>query len=329
MMKISEQRHKNSSEGAGLAGPAPEGLLMRKGGSVGGTPGVALLRWNYFFFRDAPPHVMSIFRIAFGSFLLLYWGLKWPHVPMIFSEQGIAMPLQTWLPLGLGTVPAVEVSWALFAVFFLVLLTLTLGILPRLSAALAFVFTLYYWNLSLHIFGTSFDQLFLLILLVLAFSSTDAWLSPRMYFKRGSVFAWEPICILPQRLLALQITATYLGVGWQKIYLPSWQNGRILLQGFTGRWATPVAYMVARVTPLWVYDVMTMITVYFEFLIPFGLWIRHYRIRWFFFLGGAIFHTSIWIFLNIWWFMVLIPAYILFFEPEEVEKCFRRFPPTS
>lgn len=280
-------------------------------------------RWNRFFLRNGPPHVMALFRVAFGAFLLLYWGLKWPHIPMIFSEEGIVLPLRTGLPLGLAAVPSAELSWILFSIFFLFLLFLTLGLLPRLSAGIAFLFTLYYWNLSLHLFGTSFDQLFLLILLVLAFSRTDAWLSPRMLWKHGSVFAWEPICILPQRLLALQITATYLGVGWQKIYLPSWQNGQVFLQGFTGRWATPAAFAVARVTPLWVYDLLTKITVYFEFLIPFGLWIKQYRIRWFFFLGGAVFHLAIWILLDIWWFMVLIPSYILFFEPEEIEKFIR------
>ncbi|MEK7591550.1 MAG: hypothetical protein AAB489_05100 [Patescibacteria group bacterium] len=286
-------------------------------------------RWNRFFFRSAPPHALAVFRIGLGLFLLLVWGLRLPHVPMLYSSEGVVLPLMdaTDVPLFLipfFSVPPAFPAWLLYGTLLTALVGLTVGLFARAAAFIAFLLTAYFWNLSLHIFGTSFDQLFLFTLFVLSFSPSDRGLSLLMKLKHGSFLAQEPVCVLPQRILALQITATYLGVGWQKLYLPDWQSGRILYQGFTGRWATPVALFAARHLPMWAYDALVELTVWFEFMIPFGLWIRRFGIRWWFFLSGTVFHTLIALFLGIWWFLILIPAYILFFEPEEVESWFER-----
>lgn len=286
------------------------------------TASTFITGWNRFFFRKCPPHVLALFRIAFGGFLLFHWGIKLPSVPMLFSEEGIVLPL---FDLPLLAPPSTPVAWILFLIFLGSLALLTIGIFPRIAAGVALLFSLYYFLLSFHLFGTSFDHLFLFILLVLTFSPSDRTLSLAMLLKQGSLFAAEPITVFPQRLLALQITFTYLGVGWQKLFLPGWQSGRILLLGFMGRWATPLGFAVARLNlPPEFYDAMVFLTKTFEVLIPFGLWIKRFHIRWWFFAGGALFHSSIALLLGIWWFLVLIPAYILFFEPEGVEKWFKR-----
>lgn len=281
-----------------------------------------------FFFRACPPHALALLRIGFGAFLLFYWGLKLPHVSMIFSREGLILPFYDSDPPAFMTTlfaaPSPTVAWILFVTFLLSLLLFTLGAWARMAAALAALFTLYYWVLSVHLFGTSFDRLYLFFLLVFSVSGAHKTFSLHMWWRRGSFFAWEPISILPQRILALQVTATYLGVGWQKSYLPAWQHGEVLAYGYMGRWATAPAYWVARQNlPMWFFDALNYVVKYFEFSIPFGLWIRRYGVRWFFFVGGALFHTYIAIFLAIWWFLVLIPAYILFFEPEEVYRFLR------
>ncbi len=74
--------------------------------------------------------------------------------------------------------------------------------------------------------------------------------------------------------------------------------------------------MIARMNfPLWCYDAFVWLIKMFEISIPFGLW--HPRTRWWYFGMGAAFHIGIAILLSIWWFVALIPAYILFFSPEE------------
>ncbi len=277
-----------------------------------------LSRFERWWCRDAPPHVLAIFRVVFGSFLLLYWGLKFPYIPMLFSRAGVVLPLYDAGLLGrLLVPPPVGVAWALFMLLILALACLTLGLCTRASALIAALLSIYYGFLSLHLFGTSFDRLFIFFLIVLSCSGADRAFSFAVWRRHGSVFAWEPTSVLPQRILAMQISATYLGVGWQKLWLPDWQSGEVLARGFVGRWGTPLAYWLARQDlPLWMYDMVVAAVKGFELILPFGVWIR--RIRVWVFGGLTLFFLSIAVLLSIWWFLILIPACILFFEPEEV-----------
>ena len=278
-----------------------------------------LHRWDRWWTRTSPPHLLAIFRIAFGGFLLFYFALQIPHITMLYSRETVLLPAidQThWLGL-LFAPPPPWVAQMLFSTFFTCLTLFTIGAWTRGASVLLFLLYVYYWILSLHQFGTSFDRLFLFILLTLCFSGCGKAYSVDMKLAKGSWLAWEPISILPQRLIAVQITATYLGVGWQKIILDDWQSGEVFIWGFIGRWATAPAWWIARQDiPIWVYDAVVVSIKWFEVLMPFGLWSK--RWRWVFFCGGFLFHVGIAILLAIWWFVVLIPAYIVFFEPEEV-----------
>ncbi len=305
-----------------LTPPTP--LSMRHG------EGGVRFRWNHFWFRQTPPHLLAIFRIIFGAFLLFYFGIQLPYVAMLYSREGLLMPL--YPPDQLLTVvftpPSAAFGYFVFITFLTLLLCFTVGLLTRVAAALIVLLYAYYWVISLFQFGTSFDRLFLFSMLVLTFSGCGKTLSVDMRLRRGSWLAWEPISILPQRILAVQITMTYFGVGWQKLILPAWQWGEVLSWGFVGRWATPPAWWIARLNiPVVYYDALNWIIKAFEVTIPFGLW--HRRTRWWFFAGGALFHIGIAILLAIWWFVALIPAYILFFEPEEISKFFTNKPKSA
>jgi len=236
-------------------------------------------------------------------------------VPMRFSEAGLLFPLYEH---PLLTPPPVWIAYALYGLMMLSFLLITIGAWMRTGTVIAFILYAYYQGLSLHMFGASFDKLFQLILLVLTFSGADCVFSYKMKKRYGSALEWEHISVLPQRIIALQIAFIYLGVGFQKLWLPSWKTGEVLYYAFIGRWGTPVAYSIAETVPMIYFDWMVYITKAFELMIPFGLFIKPIQ-KWFFF-GGAIFHTIMTIFLGIWWFMILIPSYILFLEPEVVQK---------
>ncbi|MBI3331857.1 hypothetical protein HYZ99_02750 [Candidatus Peregrinibacteria bacterium] len=285
--------------------------------------------WSRFWFRTTHPHALALFRIAFGGFLLFYWSLKLPHVDALFSEEGIVLPLvwRTNVPpalLSLFSPPPYPIALLIFLALLAVFVFLVAGLFSRAAAGVAFALSVYYWILSLHLFGTSFDRLFIFMLLVLAFSPADRAFSLAMKLKHGSFLAWEPISILPQRILAVQVAATYLGVGWQKLVLPDWQSGEILALGFMGRWATAPAWRVIQWNlPLWMYDAMIAVVKGFELLLPFGVWIQKWKIQWWFFLGTALFFSNVALFLAIWWFLVLIPANILFLDPDALYRWLR------
>lgn len=280
--------------------------------------------------RRVPPHTLAILRIIFGMWLLFHWSIKAPAIPMFFSNQGLVLPM--YPPIGIRALdvflvpPSMEVAYAVFALLISALIALTVGMWMRTSIVIILMIYAYFWNIGLHPFFMTFERLFVFILLVLLCSGADRTLSLRMRFQKGSIFAWQPIHILPERLIALQLSATYLGVGWEKFALPDWQHGEILSQALTGRWATPLAFSIAKQNlPLPFYDAMLFLLKFFQFLLPFGLWIR--RWQWLFFLGGALFHITIAMLISMWWFLIMVPAYITFLEPEDVYRFLKKHIP--
>lgn len=281
----------------------------------------AARRWDRYWYRQVPPHAIAIFRIALGAFLFVYWLTFLPKVAMLFSDAGLSFPLiHRGAPdvlLLLLQPPSPFVAHVLHASLLLCLAGMTIGLSVRVCAGVGFILNAYFWVLSLHMFGGSFDMIFLFLMLVMACSHADATYSLRMRLRHGSWTAWEPVSILPQRIITAQMTATYFGVGWQKLWLPAWADGKILWHSMIGMWATPPAFVFARLVP-WpgVYDVLVYIVKMFETFLPFGLWYRPAQ-KWFF-LGGLIFHVSITLFLGMWWFMACPATYHLFLKPEEL-----------
>ena len=149
-------------------------------------------------------------------------------------------------------------------------------------------------------------------------SGADRTLSVRMLREKGSLAAWEPISILPQRLLTVQLTLTYAGAMLQKLWLPDWQGGEILYYSLFHVGATPLAYSIARLDlPMELYDALVWLVKLFELGLFIGLWIPKVQ-RWFF-ATGAAFHISIAFLFSIWSFLGFIPLYILFLPPERVK----------
>lgn len=108
--------------------------------------------------------------------------------------------------------------------------------------------------------------------------------------------------------------------------LRAWQTGDILSQSLMGMWGTPLARWLLRFDlPASFYDRLTFLTMALEFWLPVGLWVP--RWQWLFFALGTIFHILIALLLGIWWFLILIPAYIVFLEPEHVFSSCRRVVP--
>jgi len=281
-------------------------------------------QWNTFWFREADAHAISIFRILFGLSLLLYFGLRLPHVAILFSEAGLVIPFDLYLPETLRfilTPPSVATAYLLFLMMVLALISFTIGAYTRTSAAIALLFYIYYIFLAFHMMGgPTYNRLFPLFLLFFTFSDAGKAYSYEMWKKHGSWVASEPASILTQRLITVQITVTYLGVALQKAWLPDWQSGMLLFESFQSMWATPLAFWFVRQDlPMELFDGMTVIVKYAQLALPVGLWIpifRRYAI-----IGGILFHVGVSLFLSaMWWFFALPFAYFLFYKPEEIAR---------
>lgn len=275
-----------------------------------------------FFFRDGPPHFLALFRILFGLVLFIEWSLHAPDVAMEFSNQGLVLPLDRGLSGAFPSLfvpPSVTIAWLIYGLFMASIALIILGLWTRGALLYAVFAYLYYWHLHLHLLGGSFDRIFFFLLMVLLISGCDRTFSLRMYFKKGSWTAWEPISALPQRLIALQITALYLGVGWQKLWLPDWQSGEIIRLSLMGRWATPLALAVGRLeSPAWLMDLSNEAVKFCQFILPWLFWFA--KTRWLAIGLQAFFLIIVATFLGMWWFLALIPASFAFWEPEKIQK---------
>jgi hypothetical protein len=88
-------------------------------------------------------------------------------------------------------------------------------------------------------------------------------------------------------------------------------------------WSTPLAFAIARLNiPIVFYDVLTWCVKILHGLLPIGLWSDRYQ-KWCF-LGGALFHISITAIMGMWWFLLLIPLYASFVDPEKMQRLMNR-----
>jgi len=285
-------------------------------------------QWNSFWFRSGPPHALALFRIAFGLYLLVEALTYLPFTAEMFSREALTFSL--WAPHAPSSItfllvpPSVFIAWVIALLYVLACIGLTLGTCMRLSIAVLLILFAYYWQLSFHFFSSSYHRIYFLTLAVMLLSGADKTFSLRMLRTHGSVYAWEPISVFFQRLLAVQISFTYLGVGLQKSWLPAWKDGNALIFSLIGRWSTPLGqWIIGLGLPFWAWSLGVELVKISEFFIPFGLWMK--RWRWWCVGAGVLFHGGIAILMGIWWFLALIPAYILFWQPEEVHMyCKRR-----
>lgn len=286
-------------------------------------------RWNDWWFRSSPPHLMAIFRIAFAAFLIIEAATYIHAIPELFSNHGLLFSL--WAErfpsfASLLKPPDPSIAYVIAGIYMLACISVTIGLAMRTHLFILIILYLYYWQVSFYLFPSSYHRIFFFLLFALLFSGADKTFSYRMWRTHGSVFAWEPICIFAQRLISIQIAATYFGVGWQKIWLPAWQDGAVLSYSLVNRWATPLGrWVVALNLPFSFYSANVWLIKIFECFIPFCLWSKTWRVP--FVIFGSLFHIGIAVLMSIWWFVVLIPAYIVFWQPEEVYlMCKRRFP---
>ena len=280
--------------------------------------------WNNWWMRPAEPHALGIARAFLGFWILLYWALKMPVIDITFSHNGVVLPLELKSSLlqAIHVIPSPTTAYIIYGVLLVCLTLVMLGLWTRRAALVAALICMYFNNMSLHLFHTSFDRLFTFILLVFILDGSDRFLSYRMWKKHGSIWAWEMLPhMVPQRMLAIQVFLVYLGTGFHKLWLPGWQGGQILWFSFIGCWGTPFAYWIAD-TFQWsnFYHVSVNMVIMFDIFMPIGMWIRRHGLRWWAYAWGTVYHTSITFTLGFWWFMALIPSYIVFFGTDEIHQ---------
>ncbi len=282
--------------------------------------------WQRFFFAQSAPHALALIRISLGVILLVIWGYYAPHVSMMFSDAGLVLPyweVQSGSLRMLLTPPALWIAWILYAALLMGALGILFGYRYRLACMITIGLLTYFGLLSYHNLLGTWARLLFFALMVLSMSGADQTLSLHMKKEKGCWKAYTLVPVWPQRIIAIQVAATYLGVSLQKTYLPDWQSGEIIAYTFVNMWSTPLAYAIARWNiPLPLFDAILWAIKILQGLLPIGLWSSRYQ-KWCF-AGGALFHLSIAAIMGMWGFLVIIPLYATFIDPEKMRLIISR-----
>jgi hypothetical protein len=278
-----------------------------------------------FWYGEAPPQTLGVFRILLGLYLLIGWGSVAPRVALYYSSEGMAFPILD-PPAGpasnlrdllaiLIQPPEPEVAYLLYAIVLGLAVLILVGWWTRPALIMFATLYCYYWLLQLHSLQSSFDRLVLVITILLACGECDAVFSLRARWRRRR--GMDPVRLVPiwpARLIAAQIAFMYFGTGVFKILAPGWTGGEMLYYSLQGDWASPLAFwLVQWDLPMSFYHVMVLATIVIEVWAPWMLFHPVWQKP--FFILGFCFHFSISVLLNIWPFMIMPAAYVLFIDP--------------
>jgi len=268
--------------------------------------------WNRFWFRDIPPHIYAVLRVAFGVLGLL--NLLGTTPPGMFWDASGLVPLpgggaglRAWaVDGGLGT----PIGWAFFFTCVAAFTAMTLGVRARLSVVAAFLASLLQtrWNP---------------LPLSLAHQVLVATLFTVMWAETGEVLAvgrrprqLESCPVWPLRLLQIQVSLIYLNSGLWKLLGSAWRDG------------TAVYYALANdvfqrfpggVPPgiFWMSAAATYLTLAWEIAFPvLVIWRPTRRLA----LGlGVLLHLGTWVTMEIGAFSwMMLATYVAFLDPVRV-----------
>jgi hypothetical protein len=211
--------------------------------------------WNRFWFEDVSPYGLAVYRMGLGDFLLAYFLSFFPHILLLFSKEGIYVPV-----LAPDIAPSPGIAWLIYGASLAAIGLLTLGYRTTLLTPLVLVLYLEHWCLNLAIKNTAYDRLLILLLVITCFAKLDkVW---ALSAKHGQCASGAASHVLipawPGRLLGLQIAMSYFGSGVWKLLSSSWHTGQMLELTLLGPWGTRVGFWLASIgwSP-WVYEAAT------------------------------------------------------------------------
>lgn len=299
---------------------------------------VVSARLDRFFFEFSAPMAVALFRIAFGSVLLLNFLLRFPHTDFYFSNLGIVpslgaaeirpefyQPLLTWYPTSLLAAYAVE---AAVCVGLLLLIAgafgrigtrlLTIGILAGHLSFIQRNYSVMYgadFISSFWLFGLCFMNSTERLSIRWSTSSASGRLHPAQRFAFADHlppdvwWSWT-LTSVGIRIVQIQLCLIYLYTGFEKLRGPDWweQTAVWKVLGNAQLMTTDLSFL--RNAPL-IIGALTWGTVLFEIYAPILFWIRAMR-KWTLLAGWGL-HVGIAATMGLYVFsLTMMATYILF-----------------
>lgn len=282
--------------------------------------------WNRFFFAPQSPLPVCLFRIVYGTLVILnlilmhrdwlawYGAHAWTSLATMHRmEPGVRLNLFTVIPQTDGW------SEALFWFFVISAISLTAGFFTRLSTVCVFLCltSVDQRNLFIAHGGDTFLRLagfFLIFAPAGAMLSLDRWLR----LRKGKGAAIRPGAPWAQRMIQIQLSLMYFMSFWAKSMGAPWVNGTALY------YVVHLDELRRFPLPAWLeHPFLLKLGTWFALALEFSLgtliWIKEFRYP--LLLLGLIFHLTLEYSLNTPLFQWdVLSGYILFIDPADLER---------
>lgn len=287
--------------------------------------------WNEFFFAPQVPTPISLFRILYGCCViatlillrpdwLTWFGVhSWETLATIRQiEPGTRLNLFTVIP---QSDPWIK---ALFWVFLISAISLTIGFLTRLNIAIVYLCltSIHQRNLYINHGGDTFLRVagfFLIFAPAGAAFSVDRLIRIRRGKEGAEIRPRSPWA---QRMIQFEWALIYLTSSWWKSMGDPWVNGTALY------YVTHLEEIRRFPIPQWIQQpVILKLGSWFALALEFSLgvliWFK--ELRYPLLLAGLLFHLTLEYALNIPMFQWdILSAYILFVDPADLARAWNR-----
>lgn len=291
-----------------------------------------LRAWDRFWFGPISARPLGVFRIAFGMILLAHLAIVSVDFDHWYTDAGLLRGTEAretagpWRPSVLQWVQDPTSAHLFYAATVAVTVAFTLGWKTRLMGVLTYLAMLSLHHRNVLPDGGQDNLLVILCFYAMlcpcgAAFSFDARRAARL---RGT--AAEPL-IVPwgQRLIQLQVCLVYLVTVMAKCNGSAWLNGTALHAVIFNEEVRRINVEFLAGYPI-IINILTYIALVIELALPFLLWSRTKRplVVW----AGVALHLGIMLLVNAPLFgEMLIAGYILFMEPDELDRLLSRLNP--
>ena len=283
--------------------------------------------WTQFFFAPQLPTPVSLFRIFYGCAVIANLVLLRPvwlawYGTRAWVTLSTMHQVEPGMRINLFNVIPQSDAWinALFWIFLVSALSLTLGFLTRFNALIVFVCLVSSHQRNLYILhgGDAFLRVagfFLIFAPAGAAFSIDRFIRVRRG-KEGAEL--QPKSPWAQRMIQIELSFVYLFSFWWKSMGAPWVNGAALY------YVLHLEAIRRFPLPAWIQQPVILklgswLTLALEFSLGVLIWIK--ELRYPLLLAGLLFHLTLEYALNIPMFQWdILTAYILFVDPADIAR---------
>lgn len=282
--------------------------------------------WNRFFFEPISPLGIALFRILLGLAVLVNCALLAPDLLNWFSEGGVVSSATAKIFAGGPRLSLFSifssnesVVRALFVLFIVAALCMTIGLFTRVSTIVTFLCMVSFHHRNILILNSA-DTFMRVALFFLMFAPAGAALSVDRLMSGNWRQKPRPQAPWAQRLIQLQLALVYLMTFFWKVQGNTWVEGTAVY--YSSRlpefWRFSVPYVFEH---MWTIQLITWGTLVVEFALGTLVWIR--ELRYWVLLGGVLLHIGIDYSMNLPLFgPVMLFSYIVFVYPQDIDKAF-------